>query len=130
MKRTPLRRVSKKRGKQRRAYTDIRKEYLRENPWCQVCVKEHRQFNQSFNQVEIYEGPIKSETDAIRRSNQIHHVRKCYGELLNDTRWFLAVCTTCHRYIEEHLSWARDEKRLYVQNQIKLIPNENGYTPQ
>ena len=126
MKRTPLRRVSKKRTKQNRTYVNVRKEYLRENPWCEVCVKEQQLFNKAFNQGEEYTGPVKSETDPIRKSNQIHHVRKRYGELLNETRWFLAVCSICHSYIEDNKKWARDidnpdkPKRLYLQDHLPL----------
>jgi hypothetical protein len=120
MKRTALRKVSKKRAKQCRKYPDIRREYLRENPYCQVCQKELRIFMQDFNNGEIYEGPIISETEQVRKATQIHHVRKRFGERLNDNKWFLAVCSKCHTHIEHHLSWARNEKRLYVQDHLPL----------
>ena len=120
MKRTPLRRVSKKRAKQLRTYTDVRKEYLKEHPWCVVCVKEFSIKHQDFyNDVE-YNGPISSNLETVRKATQIHHVCKRRGDKLNDTSKFLPVCARCHTWIERHLNLAREDKRLYVQDHLRI----------
>ncbi len=42
-------------------------------------------------------------------SNQIHHKKGRIGDLLNDTKYFLAVCQTDHDYIERHPIWAKEK---------------------
>ena len=43
-----------------------------------------------------------------RPSECIHHMKGRIGDLLTDTRYFLAVCLPCHQKIETHVSWARE----------------------
>jgi hypothetical protein len=38
---------------------------------------------------------------------QIHHKKGRIGHLLWNTKYFLAVCPNCHRYIEDHPEQAR-----------------------
>ena len=77
MKRSPLKRktplkrtgrklrpVSKKRAKQNKLYSEIRKVYLEENPACEVCGKQ---------------------------ATQIHHKRGRIHDRLNDTAFFMPV---------------------------------------
>ena len=80
MKRSPLRRVSKKRAVQNRTYTKIREEFLADNPKCGVC--------------------------EIKKSTQIHHRRGRFGDRLNDTAYFMAICFDCHNKIHLNPSWA------------------------
>jgi hypothetical protein len=80
MKRSPLRRVSKKRAKQNRLYAKVRKEYLEQNPVCEVC--------------------------RSRLSSQIHHKRGRFGERLTEQEHFLGVCFACHNQIHHNPSWA------------------------
>jgi hypothetical protein len=85
MKKTPLRRVSKRRAGELREYAKLRKEYLGEHATCEVC--EHR------------------------KATDIHHkgtpggVKR--GSNLNNVDTWLAVCRTCHEEIEMNKSWAR-----------------------
>lgn len=37
---------------------------------------------------------------------EVHHKRGRVGTLLTDKRYFLAVCTICHRYLEDHPEFA------------------------
>jgi hypothetical protein len=88
LKRTPLRRVSKKRAKQNRLYAVLRKEYLVAHPRCKVCEdKQHV---------------------PIRAATEIHHMNKRHGERLNDMSMWLPVCHTCHMVIEHAKKDARE----------------------
>lgn len=83
MKKTPLRRVSKKRQKQLREYSVLREQYLETHRGCAVCGE--------------------------RRATEIHHMAQRRGEMLNDPVWFLAVCRECHTDIHARPSWARQK---------------------
>lgn len=72
--------MSKKRKTQLNEYSKLRKEYLAVYPKCQVCEKNN--------------------------SNQIHHRKARWGERLNDTTFFLAVCEDCHNTIHADPAWA------------------------
>ena len=88
LKRTPLRRVSKKRAKQNRLYAVLRKEYLVAHPRCKVCEdKQHV---------------------PVRAATEIHHMNKRHGERLNDMSMWLPVCHTCHMVIEHAKKDARE----------------------
>lgn len=64
-------------------YLKIRKEFLKEHPKCEVdkCVKD---------------------------AKEIHHKKGRTGDLLTDTRYFLAVCSTHHKLIEAKPNWAKE----------------------
>ena len=96
MKRSPLKRktplkrtgrklrlVSRKRAKQNKLYSEIRKVYLEENPACEVCGKQ---------------------------ATQIHHKRGRIHDRLNDTAFFMAVCFECHHWIHHNpqIAYAKD----------------------
>ena len=74
--------VSDKQQKRIKEYSQVRKEYFLNlaSTICKVC-----------NQREV--------TD-------IHHQCGRVGDLLTDTRYFLAVCRECHTFIEENPEWA------------------------
>lgn len=99
MKKTPIRRVSKKRRKQNAEYSKKRKAYLEAHPTCEVCLAEGW-------------GP--------RRSTDIHHTAK-RGVYLNDEGTWLAVCRTCHDRIE----WG--EQRNGVRQYGKTWARAQGY---
>lgn len=80
MKRSPLKRVSKRRATQNKVYAKVRAEYLDQNPDCEVC--------------------------GFKQSTQIHHRRGRFGSRLNDTAFFLAVCFECHNTIHTDPIWA------------------------
>ena len=82
LRKTPLRRISKKRAAQRRVYNTRGRAYLRSHPVCEVCKKEP--------------------------SSQIHHRARCHGRLLTQEENFMAVCITCHRHITDHGQWAKE----------------------
>lgn len=73
---------SKKRAKQEREYEKVREQYLYHHNICEVC--------------------------GWGENIQVHHKKGRVGELLTDTRFFLAVCHTCHTKIELFLKWAKE----------------------
>jgi hypothetical protein len=86
MKRTPLRKVSKKRAKQLREYGERRKEFLRTH-LCYPCFFEA--------------GKVVQPTD-------VHHMDGREGQLLlNEDKW-MGVCRPCHRKIHDNPAWAKE----------------------
>jgi len=83
MIKTRIKPRSKKRAAQEREYAKVRVEYLESHPECEVCGWFH--------------------------SFQIHHKKGRIGELLTDTKYFLAVCYTCHQKIEMWPKWAKEK---------------------
>ena len=87
MKKTPVRRVSKKRQRELREYAKLRKNYLEENPQCAVCGE--------------------------RKAQDIHHMGVAggvkRGSNLNNMDTWLGVCRPCHNHIEMNKTWAREE---------------------
>lgn len=49
----------------------------------------------------------------FRKATQVHHMKGRTGSLLCDTRYWLAVCQECHRYIEDHKKWSRQKKVIH-----------------
>ena len=43
------------------------------------------------------------------QANEIHHKKGRIGALLTDTDYFMAVCSPCHRYIEDHPKESREK---------------------
>ena len=78
--RRPIRQVSRKQAQRIRKYKDVKYKYLEEKPYC--------------------------ECGCGRRSSQIHHKKGRLGDLLIDTRFFMAVSNFCHRRIEDNPSLA------------------------
>ena len=88
LKRSPLRRVSKKRAKENRLYNVLRTEYLQLHTNCKVCE----------NQGHV----------PVRKATEIHHMNKRFGSRLNDMTMWLPVCHACHMAIEADKKNARE----------------------
>lgn len=84
-KRPPIPRVSGKRAVQLREYAKKRKAFLEKRPFCEA----------------------EWESDCMMRSQDLHHLKGRRGDLLNDERFFLAVCRPCHNAIHRNPSLAR-----------------------
>lgn len=82
MKRTRLRRTSRKRASQNRAYSKLRKEFLLRRLYCDVC--------------------------KVKPVSHVHHKDGREGELLNDLSKWMAVCYLCHDKIHAEPKWARE----------------------
>lgn len=82
-----IRKRSKKRAKQEREYFNkTRPEYLEDHPGCEANIPRI----------------------CCCTSVEIHHKKGKIEDLLNDKRFFLAVCRRCHDYIEAHPAWAKE----------------------
>lgn len=40
-------------------------------------------------------------------ANEVHHAKGRVGRLLNDTEWWVALCSACHRWVTEHPAEAK-----------------------
>lgn len=80
-----MRKFSLKRQKENREYLKKRKAYLEEHPYCEAEIQCH--------------GLLAIE---------IHHKKGRCGLLLTDIKYFLAVCRTCHDWIEENVIQAKE----------------------
>lgn len=81
-RKTPLRKVSKKRQKEMREYGILRKEFLSKLPICEVCMKVN--------------------------STDIHH-KAGRGKHYLDVDSWLSVCRFCHDKIHREPIWAREK---------------------
>lgn len=88
VQRPQLNHRSDKRAKEERLYSIISKQYLKDHPKCEANIK------------GVCSG---------NPSNQVHHRAGRIGELLLDTKYFLAVEFNCHRYIEDNIAWAKEQ---------------------
>ena len=81
-RRTPLRKISKKRVREMVEYRKKREIYLREHPICEVC--------------------------GTSAATEIHHVRGRHSGGFLDEKTFLAVCRYCHNKIHAYPKWAEE----------------------
>jgi hypothetical protein len=79
LKRTPLRRVSKKRAKQNREYSRLREEFLKTKPICDCCGG---------------------------RATEIHHKRGRFQKRLLEQDYFAPLCHACHMKAHANPKWA------------------------
>ena len=84
--RKKIARLSIKRQAQNDAYLLLRQAYLQRNPICEVA----------------------TEMCTITATD-IHHKAGRTEDKLTDRRYFLATCRICHRQIEEHPIWAKEQ---------------------
>ena len=78
-----IRKVSKSRKSEKTLYLIARELYINQHPICERCNRKH--------------------------SDQIHHKGGRIGSLLYDKRYFLAVCDTCHKWIEANPKLSKEE---------------------
>lgn len=84
-----IRKVSKKHAKELKTYSQVREEYLKRHPFCEIRL-----------------------LGCTSRATDIHHVGK-RGLNLSDPSTFKAACRSCHTILETKLSAAeRREKGL------------------
>jgi hypothetical protein len=79
LKRTPLRRVSKKRAKQNKEYSRLRQEFLTTRPICDACGG---------------------------KATEIHHKRGRLQARLLDQDYFAPLCQPCHQKVHLNPKWA------------------------
>lgn len=86
MKKTPLRRLSKKREADYRAYLKEKDEFLEQKLFCEATLH------------------------CLNPVTQVHHMKGRAGALLRDKVYWLATCTTCHAWIHDNMKEARKRK--------------------
>ena len=72
-----MRQISKKQSANLRIYKKVREIYLNNNPNCEAKLQ-----------------------GCSYEATEIHHKAGKTGDLLFNTKYFLAVCRTCHNWIE------------------------------
>ena len=85
MKRTPLRKVSKKMASKLHEYRKLRLAFLQEHKYCQIAL----------------------DCCTVSATDVHHKMRR--GKHINDVTTWMAVCRNCHSYIETHASMAREK---------------------
>lgn len=76
-----------RRSVEEREYSRLRKEWLEKYPLCQCSL---------------------SDSPCGKKATEIHHKKGRAGKLLNDTRYWMSVCRSCHDFIERHGQWAKE----------------------
>lgn len=77
----PLRRASNKRQAENKIYLKLRAEFLRDNPYC-MCDDRHK-------------------------ATEVHHTHGRGKFFLDEMTW-MAICQSCHRWIHNNPSRARE----------------------
>ncbi len=100
LKRTPLRRVSKKRSRENAQYTKLRRAFLDLNT---VCVVAYAIFSETL------------------RTTQVHHIAGRTGKNFLDESTWLAVSRIGHEWIHQHPKEARARGWLRTQTGAELM---------
>lgn len=82
LKRSHLNPVSKKRRKEMKTYSSLRKIYLKNHPMCGCCQGEP--------------------------ATDIHHTIGRFKERLNAVEFWIGLCRTCHDHAHRNPEWARN----------------------
>jgi hypothetical protein len=91
MKRTRLRRVSKKREHELKIYYSLRSYMLKKRPYCEMPSR-------------------TGAPSCLNAATDIHHIKGRAGSLLCNVKYWLPVCPECHRYIHDHANEMRARK--------------------
>lgn len=121
MKRTPLKKVSKKRAKANAEYSKRRKAFLEAHPFCQWWIRQNflNEYdviaNNGHTRKPVHSGgiPMGEVFGICPRSTDIHHMRKPRATYLNDESTWMAVSRDGHNWIENNKSEARKRGYLY-----------------
>jgi hypothetical protein len=87
-------------------YQKAKAEFLELHSWCEAHVRVPTNSYQQW------------------RATEIHHSRGRLGALLTDTRYFVAVCQSCHRWIHDHPGKARQLNLLCEMGDWNKQPND------
>jgi hypothetical protein len=101
LKRTKLSPVSKRRAKEMRTYSKLRKEFLEAHPVCQAYLK-HMGIDETKDAIAIL---LDENAPA---SEEIHHREGRGRNYLNTATW-VAISREYHERIHANPSWARQE---------------------
>jgi hypothetical protein len=110
LKRSPLRKVSKKRQGESAIYSKLRKKYLAEHPYCEWWLAER-----GLTENDIENGRVQWNNGFTIKwitpppSAEIHHKRGRFGSRLNDTRYWMAVSSEGHAWIHKNTGEAYEK---------------------
>lgn len=112
LRRTPLRRhskrirkVSQKRADQLKEYYAARSRFLSDHPICMVWLVEHGFTN--VHTILDSSSVVMFHKMGAPNATEIHHANKRHGaRLLDETHWW-SVCRAAHERIENNKAWAR-----------------------
>lgn len=85
--------ASEKQKERLKEYKRVRIEFLLEKDHCEVATDGCR-----------VPYPVVNPTEVL----QVHHKAGRVGTLLLEKKYFLAVCSICHRKVEDFPKWAKD----------------------
>lgn len=120
LRRTPLKRVSTKRAAEMKIYSERRKIFLQNHPFCQVWLKDNGYLEEAvlsaFHELgdravvvnEIWAGKERTliRVGYIPVATEVHHREGRGKNYLNEATW-LAVSAQAHRKIHQNPKWAR-----------------------
>ncbi len=117
LKRSKLSQVSEKRAGENKTYSALRKQFLKDHPYCKVCLDlgmDSGRFNMDFHGIYI-------STPIPTKATEVHHRGRRVGKWLNKVEFFLPVCREHHDLIEREGQWARSKGYLLTQEEIRLM---------
>ncbi len=117
LRRTPIRRVSKKRAKQLREYSAARKVFLAAHPICEVwCANNNWEWiapsqysRKGWSGIERIESGAELLAGGAPAAEEVHHTNRRNGDRLNDEKHWLAVSREWHFWIHANPSAAREK---------------------
>lgn len=86
-----MRKVSTRRFEENKEYAIVRMKLLIDHPRCQLCGKT----------------PVGGSA-MPRIATETHHFRGRTGRLLNDRRFLMSACSTCHNWVHDNGAEARN----------------------
>lgn len=115
-RKTPLRRMSKRRQGDYKEYMRKRENFLFMHPICQLWLHENHWWENGDGTYINLSDPFDDirylcneliEVAQAPRSTEVHHVNGRNGSNYLDTGTWMAVCRESHERIEQNKSWAR-----------------------
>lgn len=117
IRRTPIRKVSKKRVKVNREYMKLRAEYLKLHPYCEWYMAEH-----GINERDALEHQGWYLNGRIPMAQDIHHKRG-RGKYLLDPSHFMAVSRLGHESIHHNVADSYAKGYMLPRNDYEQVPN-------
>lgn len=104
LKKSTLKKKSKSQRRRESEYYPEQKQFIKENPWCQICIARGLD---------------------PRPTVEVHHKRGRAGKLISDSRFFVASCFYCRMWPHENPREARDAGVLAEAWDWNVYPREN-----
>lgn len=113
LKKSKMRGVSKKRRVQLAEYSKLRRQFLADNPVCEVFLQEGGWQKIGYaTWTTILGSPVDLSLliqGGCPPATQVHHRNKRHGSRLNEIEHWLAVSAPAHERIENNKAWAREK---------------------